>query len=76
MRLRYDDKRIAESILVAFEQSCEGGNLRRSPFILESKENDTVVWMFVAKDFLPEILVVRDQDPVFRIGLMENFVVT
>jgi len=70
-----DHERINQPVFVAVEQSCECGNLCRRTLVLESEEDNAVVRTFIAVNLLTEVLVVRDQNPVFRISLLENVVV-
>jgi len=51
---------------------AEHGNLVLTSFVVEAKKYNSTVWMSLAIDFFPEVLVIRNQNTLFRVSPTKN----
>lgn len=72
---RYDHKRTWQSIRMIFQQSLDHSYLVSDPLIVQSQQYHTSMRPLFTEDFLTEIFVAGNDDPVLRKGFLENLLI-
>jgi hypothetical protein len=67
-----DDKATRKTISVFFQEAAENSDLVLTPFVVESKQNNSAVWILSAVDLLAEVFVICDQNSLFLMRTTEN----
>lgn len=67
-----DHEAIYEPVAMLLDQPAERFDLAAGPLIRKAQEDDAPMGTVLAEDLVSEILVVRDQDPIFGKRLPED----
>jgi len=72
---RHDHKRICQSICMIFQQPLDYSYFVSDPFIIQPQQHHTLMRPLFAVDFLTEILVTGNNNPLFHKGFLENLLI-
>ena len=72
---RHDHKCIWQSIQMIFQQLLDHSYLVSDPFIVQSQQHYTPMRPLFTVDFVTEILVTGNDNPLLRKGFLENLLI-
>ena len=68
-----DYKLIFQPIRIIFKKFLKGLNFYNRPLIIKPKQDNAFMQFLVAENFIPKILIVCDQYPIFCKGFLDDF---